>query len=143
MELLSELIGEGDPIELSAKPASPPVTISSKPPSEPSVKPRLISSLPLDDEEFRSIVIGFVDKMHEQWQLIQQAWRAHDWTRLHELTHWLKGAAGTVGFPQLTEPARVVEQLAKAQSSEGLDDAMRELGEWVAAVEKPSETLPV
>ncbi len=143
MELLSDLLGEGEPLEPTVTQMLSVTTNAQPTGDSPTIKPRLISSLPLDDDEFRSIVIGFVDKLHEQWQLIEQASRSKDWQRLHELTHWLKGAAGTVGFPQLTEPARLVEQLAKSQSETGLAEAIKDLGEWVAAVEKPTEPAAI
>ncbi|TVT70312.1 MAG: response regulator [Denitromonas halophila] len=63
-------------------------------------------------------VIGkFIQRMHEQLPRIEAAHRAADFTELAGLAHWLKGAAGTVGFDAFTEPAAELESAAKAGDS--------------------------
>ncbi len=46
------------------------------------------------------------------------AWESGNFAELAELAHWLKGAAGTVGFHDFTEPAKRLESLAKRAVTE-------------------------
>ena len=41
--------------------------------------------------------------------------------------HWLKGSAGSVGFDSFTEPARTLEEYAKAGDLAGAQVAMAEI----------------
>ncbi|MCM2372824.1 ATP-binding protein [Aporhodopirellula aestuarii] len=74
--------------------------------AEISVAGAIKCSLPLDDPDFFEIVQGFVVRMDAR--LIQMREELSD-GRLHELAqsaHWLKGAGGTVGYSDLTQPSR-------------------------------------
>ncbi len=72
------------------------------------------SALPTDDEEIREIVLEFINSFGNKLGEMQQAWDAGDSSRLAELAHWLRGAAGTVGFGCFTEPAGQLEQMARS-----------------------------
>jgi HPt (histidine-containing phosphotransfer) domain-containing protein len=69
----------------------------------------------LDDPEFREIAEAFVTRLQEQLQAIEAAWLARDYDTLRGLAHWLKGSGGTVGFHDFTQPAKKLEELARAQ----------------------------
>ena len=71
------------------------------------------SSLPMDDAEFRMIVVGYVDRLREQLNAMRQAYERKEFVELAKLAHWLKGSAETVGFASFTAPAVELEQLAK------------------------------
>ena len=53
---------------------------------------------------------------------------------LADHAHWLKGAGGTVGFAQFTEPARQLELLAKDHSMNEIPLLLKELVELAEAV---------
>ena len=55
--------------------------------------------------------------------------------------HWLKGAGGTVGFAEFTEPARGLEQAARGKDLHGVAQIMTEIIELTEAIELPG--LPV
>lgn len=71
------------------------------------------SLLPTDDAEIREIVEEFLETLDAKIVEMQHAWDAADTNKMAELAHWLKGAAGTVGFGCFTEPATELEQVAK------------------------------
>jgi CheY-like chemotaxis protein len=73
----------------------------------------LTSTLPMDDADFREIVGGFVLRLAEQIEAMQAAYQSQDLGQLAALAHWLKGAAGTMGFHAFTEPAMRLEHLAR------------------------------
>ena len=93
----------------------PPVVTDPNPGLRPGVNddPIITPTLPMDDEDFRSITQDFVrrlgDRIDQMQSLVQQA--AFD--DLADQAHWLKGAGGTVGLEVLTDPAKRLEQTAK------------------------------
>ena len=58
---------------------------------------------------------------------MDNAWQQRDFTELAALAHWLKGSGGTVGYDAFTEPAKTLEEFAKASQEEGIDDALATL----------------
>ncbi len=75
--------------------------------------PLIRSLLPTHDDELRAIVSEFLDTLDAQLSAMQLAWDQGDCEELARLAHWLKGAAGTVGFGCFTEPASNLETLAR------------------------------
>ncbi len=114
----------------SEGPLSTPVATRRRPP--------LVSSLPMDDPEFRKIVAGFIPRLREQAVAMQAAWQRRDFAELARLSHWLKGAGGTVGFDALTDPARTLELLAKRNQVSQIDDVLSEVLDLIASVAIPA-----
>ena len=69
------------------------------------------SLLPTDDVEIREIVAEFMEKLDTNITKMKHACDDGDMNRLRELAHWLRGAAGTVGFGCFTEPATTLEDI--------------------------------
>jgi HPt (histidine-containing phosphotransfer) domain-containing protein len=57
----------------------------------------------------------------------EQALRTTDFHELAQLAHWLKGAAGTVGYDEFTDPAARLEQAAQHKAISELQSVMAEL----------------
>ena len=87
----------------------------------------LISALPTDDEDFREIVIEFVDRLKQKLDAMSHAWEQEDMDQLAQEAHWLKGAGGTAGFHAFTDPARDLEQAAKEHQAQDIEDHIRGL----------------
>jgi len=79
----------------------------------PSLTP-LHSSLIQEDPEFGSIVTNFLNKLPEKKSLIENCIHNHDWNACRKHLHELKGLGGAMGFPELSEAARLVENEVKA-----------------------------
>ncbi|MFN0021024.1 MAG: response regulator [Pirellulaceae bacterium] len=77
----------------------------------------LVSTLPLDDSEFRDIVDEFVARFLSRLAAMHTAMDAGDMIELKSLAHWLKGAGGTAGFQPLTEAAFELEMAMAAGDS--------------------------
>lgn len=102
-------------------------------------RPPVMSSLPLDDPEFRQIVLGFLPRLQEQLAEMDVAWRRRDLDALARLAHWLKGAAGTVGFDAFTKPAQSLEKRAKGgDETDGIAELLKELRELADAIVIPA-----
>ena len=50
-----------------------------------------------------------------------------DYRQLARLSHWLKGAGGTAGFPMLSAPAVRLETAAKGEHDFKISEALDEL----------------
>jgi len=94
----------------------------------------IYSRLPTQDPRFRAIVEEFIEQLHEQLVVIDSAWQARDFDSLKSRAHYLKGAGGSAGFGEFTEPAGKLEQLAKARCEPGMEAAIGVLHSLVARV---------
>jgi two-component system, sensor histidine kinase len=99
----------------------------------------IVSSLPMDDPEFRQIVLDFVAFLEEQRAAMRNAWREGDLENLAFLAHTLKGTGGSAGFDVFTGPAKQVEQLAKNNRADELAGALQAIDDLAGriVVEQP------
>ncbi len=100
-------------------------------------RPPVTSCLPLNDPEFREIVLGFLPRLQKKLTEMDVACKQGDLDALAKLAHWLKGAAGTVGFNAFTEPALLLEQQAKGDETDEIERILKELRELADAIEIP------
>lgn len=63
------------------------------------------STLPVDDLDFRHVVIDFIIQLHEWIDSLKEALVRRDLKTLGVLSHCLKGSAGMAGFNDFTKPA--------------------------------------
>jgi len=87
----------------------------------------LVSTLPMDDPEFREIAEEFADSLREKLIDMRAMWDARDSDGLRGLAHWLKGSAGSVGFDPFTEPATRLGQSVKNQQYGDARIALQEI----------------
>jgi signal transduction histidine kinase/DNA-binding response OmpR family regulator len=105
-----------------------------KPESSPAVVSRLA-----DHPRLRGVVRRFALQLPERMQAFEKARAAGDDAELAQLAHWLKGAAGTVGFDAFTEPALVLEQATKVHDRARVETAMGILRDIAGRVVVPDE----
>ena len=82
-----------------------------------SVTDAIYSTLPMDDDEFRDIVVEFVERLRDKLVEMRSVQTANAFQRLAQLAHWLKGTGGTAGFGPLLEAASKLELAALAGNS--------------------------
>ena len=104
-------------------PATPAKAGSDKPGHGGPVVSRLAGGGP----RIRATIAKFAGRLDEKLDEMEAAWQARDYSELAALAHWLKGSGGTVGFDDFTEPAKHLEELAKANSDDGVDEAIATL----------------
>jgi len=85
---------------------------------------KIVSALPLNDSVFRQVVESFIADLHDHLQALQDAVDAGDMNQIKQISHWLKGAAGTVGFGVFTEPAAQLHEMASRNQCEGMAETM-------------------
>ena len=71
------------------------------------------STLPLEEIEFLEIVHGFGEALDAKYELMLQRIEEQDFAELANLAHWLKGAGGTCGYNEFSDPSRKMEKAAK------------------------------
>ncbi|NNL56487.1 MAG: response regulator, partial [Pseudomonadales bacterium] len=82
----------------------------------------LKSTLPTNNVRFCNIVLKFGERLEQQVAALREAIDAADYATVKDLAHWLKGSAGSVGFAAFTEPAANLEQAAKEQSQQAMQE---------------------
>ncbi len=86
--------------------------------------PPLVSRLDAGDARCRAIIESFVERLEEKLLAMEECFDAGDLEGLATLGHWLKGAAGTVGFDAFTQPAEALRLLAREGKPEEIDAAL-------------------
>ena len=116
-KLLAELLG-GKRVE-NAKPVRKPTVAANESNitgtttvDEGDQKP--IYSRLAGSEKLAPVVEKFITRVGEQFKLMEEAHQNKDVKELASLAHWLKGSGGTIGFDQLSKPAKQLEKNALA-----------------------------
>jgi HPt (histidine-containing phosphotransfer) domain-containing protein len=114
------------------------------PPAEPEAAGQgapLAEAVRLDDEDaalvsrharhprLGPIVERFVQQLPPRLEEMRTAADKDDHAELARLAHWLKGAGGSMGFDDLFEPSRRLEEAAKAGDGPAARSIMDELGQ--------------
>jgi HPt (histidine-containing phosphotransfer) domain-containing protein len=95
------------------------------------------------NKRLRPAIRKFTARLAEQFAAIEQAYADRNFAELAALGHWLKGAAGTVGYDEFTEPAALFEQAAKDQSVADLETMLATLRDLVSRLEAPEEEAAI
>lgn len=91
----------------------------------------LVSRLAGEDARSRKIIEAFVVRLRDKLVAMEECMAANDYAELVHLAHWLRGAAGTVGFDEFTEPAEALQYIARERKHEPLEGAIADL--WALA----------
>ncbi|OHB85061.1 MAG: hypothetical protein A2V98_25680 [Planctomycetes bacterium RBG_16_64_12] len=78
-----------------------------------------LCSLLGEDPELRDIVELFVEEMAERISSLLDGLNGSDWEGLRRRAHQLKGAAGSYGFPPITDSASRLEEAIRKSHPEG------------------------
>ncbi len=98
--------------------------------------PPVVSSL-ANHPKLKSAVLKFVDKLDGEFAKMEAAAQQGDLVELRALAHWLKGAAGTVGYHDFTEPVSQLESEAKAGEIGAARNSLIKIRSMVQAVVRP------
>ena len=97
----------------------------------------LVSELPTDDLDFAEIVREFIGRADEKLAAMHTAHADDNRAELAELSHWLKGAGGTAGFPILTETARHLESAVSRGYTSDIEVLLNELDDQIGRIVAP------
>lgn len=96
--------------------------------------PEISSTLPMDDPDFREIVLEFTRRLSDHLVDIETAWEERNLDALSKLVHWVKGSGGTAGFEILTQQARTIEESLRAGHLESVDGEVKRLESLVRRI---------
>jgi signal transduction histidine kinase/CheY-like chemotaxis protein len=113
---------------LSGLPASIPST---------SELPKQVVSRLANNARLRPTILSFVEKLDEKVARMESALEKEDMTELASLAHWLKGAGGTVGYDDFTQPAADLESCAKSDHVEEATQSFNQVKSLVSAIVPP------
>ena len=121
-KLLAELIGGkkvDKPKAADTTPAIATPSANNEAANDQQADGELYYSRLAGSEKLAPVVEKFITRVREQFTQMEVANNDKDFTELAALAHWLKGSGGTVGFDQLSKPAKQLEDNAKARDHEG------------------------
>ena len=120
---MAEILGAEAAEETACNTAEPAPLTSIDPVADNSP---IVSTLNADPR-FATLIVRFHERLGAQLALMDAARSGNNLDALAKLAHWLKGAGGTVGFTQFTEPARELEAAAKGADVKLIDIKLGEL----------------
>lgn len=109
---------------------------------EPSKTRCLISQLLLEDGNLRDIVEEFVAGLSVRISEIRKAHEQLDWDRLTLLAHQLKGAAGSYGYPDISQLCAELETRCRRHQADEFARQIAELNALARAAREGLETTP-
>ena len=157
-KLLAELIGgkkvdkpaESNAAPAKATPAVATPAASKQAANEQQADGELYYSRLAGSEKLAPVVEKFIIRVREQYTQMEAANNDKDFTELAALAHWLKGSGGTVGFDQLSKPARQLEDNAKACDQDGcksdlvqIKSIIERLRAGTGTDSQPAESAPI
>ena len=99
---------------------------------------RTVVSRLADNPRFQKVIFSFIGKLEEELIKMEQAWTQRDMQELALLAHWLKGAGGTVGYDDFTEPSKELENFAKAGQAEQAGEMLEKVKLLAQAIVPPA-----
>ena len=109
----------------------------------PSVDDLIYSPL-ARDADLAEIVDEFVREIPVRLDAMQHSWACRDWQALGRAVHQLKGAAGSYGFPVLSESLKTLHRDVLKQDPETVATGLNELLQLCRRLRGgvPEEDLP-
>ncbi len=89
--------------------------------------------------KLQGAVQKFVDKVQAEIAAMDRAATGNRYDELASSAHWLKGAAGTVGYDAFTEPAARLELAARAETRDDIERHMAQLKIMVQSIVPPAQ----
>ncbi len=101
--------------------------------------PPIVSRLPVENVKFRTLILRFIERLNQQLQAMDAAVCQDDMDEVAALAHWLKGAGGTVGFDEFTEPAAQLESHAREKNKAEVIRTVKNLHAMAARIISPED----
>jgi PAS domain S-box-containing protein len=110
--------------------------ISVAAPVDASAQPAVVSRL-AGHPKLAAVARTFGLKLPGEFLKMQTALSGKNFAELSDLAHWLKGAAGSVGYDAFTEPATRLEKAAKANDQDSVAQMLIIIGSLTTRLELP------
>jgi HPt (histidine-containing phosphotransfer) domain-containing protein len=87
------------------------------------------------DEDFREVLLAFVDAVPARCQLLAELHKAGSIDELARQAHQLKGAGGGYGFPEISGAAAELQHACRAQDPARIAQSLAQLLDVLGRVE--------
>jgi HPt (histidine-containing phosphotransfer) domain-containing protein len=139
MEMLAALLG-GTRIERDSRMDATTLGVSSSNSSDAEIlRNGPVRSRLAANPRLRPAIRKFGFRLHEQLLAFEHAFSTKNVEELAQLAHWLKGAAGTVGYDDFTEPATRLEEAAQNRAISEVEALIAELRELADRLDIPED----
>ncbi len=101
------------------------------------LKTQAVTSRLAKHEKLKPTLLRFIDKLNVELEVMDKTAESGEFAKLAEQAHWLKGAAGTVGYDDFTEPAVKLELAAKTADQDGVQIQMRIIKDYTNHIVPP------
>jgi HPt (histidine-containing phosphotransfer) domain-containing protein len=91
-------------------------------------------SLGLEEDEYRELVELFANTGAADFEKIESGLASSDADTVMRSAHTIKGAASNLGFADLSDTAKIIEESASNNRLEGLDQAVSTLKTQLEAI---------
>lgn len=103
-------------------------------------EPESRSEVEEEDEELKPIIAHFINNLPERLEQMRRFSKDQEWSEVRKIVHQIKGIAGSLGYPVLTEKAKQMDVAIKQGAREGyeelldavLDESERAIGSFHA-----------
>ena len=93
------------------------------------------------NSKYHPIITNFVHRFKEQLIAMDTALLEKNYKEVESLAHWLRGAGGTVGFDDFTEPSLSLEESAKVENNIDCSEIILILHGLSKRLEIPSDKI--
>ena len=90
---------------------------------------KLAERLGLDVEDIRELLELYVETTTSDLAELKEAIEAKDTQLVHAKAHSIKGASGNLGLDEMYNPAKEIDDLARVNSLDGLENMVQALQE--------------
>ena len=87
------------------------------------------------DKDIRELIPRFLQSMNNKVRLLREALQNSDYVKIYSLGHQLKGIGGPYGFERISQLGALVDEYAKNENRQKLEEAVKELALYLEAVE--------
>lgn len=87
------------------------------------------------DADLEDLIPGYLQNRRKDAEAILQALESQDFETIRVLGHTMKGTGGGYGFDAITEMGRVLEEAAKSQNTQAIQQEVAALLGYLEAVE--------
>jgi HPt (histidine-containing phosphotransfer) domain-containing protein len=87
------------------------------------------------DADLEDLIPGYLQNRHKDADAILQALEQQDFESIRVLGHTMKGTGGGYGFDAITDIGRALEEAAKSQNPQAIQQGLADLRDYLQAVE--------
>ena len=94
----------------------------------------MASNLGFDEDEFKEVAQLLITVSLTDMETLEQGLSENNPDKVKDAAHSIKGAAGNLGFMELSNCAETIENSARSQQIENLEPHVQTIKNWLQAI---------